>query len=129
MRRNRAPASKPTPDPFMEGVRLRRGAWLVIALYLGGLGASGCGAPSDRPEPAGKDTVSSIADVIARHSSELMGVPGVVGVYEGETHGHRVVRIMVAKRTPELVARLPSTLEGHSVEIEETGVVRPMRGR
>jgi hypothetical protein len=41
----------------------------------------------------------SIADVIARHAPERMKIPGVVGGYEGETSGRRVIRVMVVERT------------------------------
>ena len=73
--------------------------------------------------------MTAIAEVIARHAPELMKHPGVVGVYEGRTsRGATCIRIMVAKRTRELVARLPRTLEGYPVEIDETGVIEPMPG-
>lgn len=131
MRQIGAPASRPAPLPFGAGSRprSRAAASLAVALLLGAVvGAPGCRTTGDRPTPpAGSDTMNnSIADVIARHAPELMKIPGVVGVYEGETRGRRVIRIMVAKKTPELAARLPKTLEGHPVEIEETGVIRPM---
>jgi hypothetical protein len=68
-------------------------------------------------------------DVIQRHSDSLLTIPGVVGVYEGRTADNRpVIRIMVAKRTPEHDERLPKTLEGYPVEIEETGEIRPLQG-
>ena len=72
--------------------------------------------------------MAPIAQVIERRAPELMKIAGVVGVYEGETRRHApCIRIMVAKRTHELEARLPRRLEGYPVEIEETGVIRPMR--
>ncbi len=97
-------------------------ALLALALALGA--CHGGGAARHREE--GAPTVP-IAETIARHAPELMRIPGVVGVYEGESAAHApCIRIMVAKRTPELERRLPRTLEGHPVEIEETGVIRPM---
>ncbi len=68
-----------------------------------------------------------VAEVIAAHASELMGIPGVVGVYEGETRRHEpCVRIMVIERTRDLEAKLPRRLEGYPVEIEAGGPIRPM---
>ncbi len=97
-------------------------ALLALALVLGACHGGGAARA-----PKGGAATVPIAEVIARHAPELMRIPGVVGVYEGETAAHaRCIRIMVAKRTPELERRLPRTLEGHPVEIEETGVIRPM---
>jgi hypothetical protein len=74
--------------------------------------------------------VTPIAEVIARHAPDLMKIPGVVGVYEGETRRHQpCIRIMVDRRSPERDARLPRTLDGYPVEIEVTGVIRPMQDR
>lgn len=99
---------------------------LVLAACLG-LAAAGCerdreAGPSRRSAP-----VAPVADIIARHAPELMRVPGVVGVYEGETGRHTpCIRILVARRTSELEKRLPRELEGRPVEIEVTGVIRPL---
>jgi hypothetical protein len=68
----------------------------------------------------------SLSLVIARHATELMGVPGVVGVYEGETGGKPVLRVMVLSRADSTVKRIPTTLEGYDVEIEVSGPIKPM---
>jgi hypothetical protein len=68
-----------------------------------------------------------VRDVIASHAPELLKIPGVVGVYEGETASHTpCVRIMVVKRTRALEARLPRRLESYPVEIEAGGEVKPL---
>jgi hypothetical protein len=66
----------------------------------------------------------SITATIARHSAELLEIPGVVGVAEGAANGQPVVQILVVRRSPALVARLPQTLDGHPVVIVETGEIR-----
>lgn len=66
----------------------------------------------------------TVAATIERHSAELLAIPGVVGVSEGVREGRPVLQILVVRRTPELVARLPQSLEGHPVVIVETGVIR-----
>jgi hypothetical protein len=66
----------------------------------------------------------SVAAVIERHSAALLEVPGVVGVAEGERGGHTVVQILVERRTPELVGRLPQSLDGYPVVVVESGVLR-----
>ena len=66
----------------------------------------------------------SIASVIERRSTELLEVPGVVGVAQGEGDGQPVIQIMVERRTPELAARLPATLDGYRVVVVESGQIR-----
>jgi hypothetical protein len=101
-----------------------------MALFAGLLlGVSACRGPGTAKPAENPSPVTPIADTIVRHAPELMKIPGVVGVYEGETRRHvPCIRIMVERRTPELEHRLPRRLEGHPVEIDETGVIRPMRG-
>jgi hypothetical protein len=65
-----------------------------------------------------------ISTSIERHSAELLDIPGVVGVAEGISGGRSVVQILVVRRTPELVSRLPRTLDDHPVVVIETGEIR-----
>lgn len=67
-----------------------------------------------------------IAEVLAARTPELMAVPGVVGTYEGARGGAPVIVVMVERRTPELAARIPATLDGWPVTIEVTGALRAM---
>jgi hypothetical protein len=89
----------------------------------------GCRTSARTPAPpASPSAMRPVRDVITAHSAELMALPGVVGLYEGETSRHQpCIRIMVAERTHDLVARLPQHLEGYPVEIEESGTIHPMR--
>jgi Raf kinase inhibitor-like YbhB/YbcL family protein len=70
------------------------------------------------------DLAASIAQALERHADSLMAVPGVVGVAEGRCAGTPCIKVLVARRTPELARRIPATLEGHRVEIHETGEFR-----
>ncbi|HEX6615929.1 MAG TPA: hypothetical protein VF046_06445 [Gemmatimonadales bacterium] len=72
-----------------------------------------------------------IAHVIERHSPELLEIPGVVGVAEGERDRQPVVQILIVRRTPDLLARLPGTLDGYPVVVVESGEIRSQgeRGR
>jgi len=75
------------------------------------------------PEPA---STQSLSLVIARNATTLMGIPGVVGVYEGETGGKPVLRVMVLSRADSTLKRIPKTLEGYDVEVEVSGPIKPM---
>jgi hypothetical protein len=63
----------------------------------------------------------AIQTVLDENADTLMSVPGVVGAAVGESSGQPYVRVLVARKTPELVEQLPSSLEGYAVAVEETG--------
>lgn len=65
--------------------------------------------------------------VMKEHTEELMALPGVVGIYIGKTRDDQFcIRIMVEKKTKQLQKKIPKIIEGHPVEIDETGVIRPL---
>lgn len=74
---------------------------------------------------------AAINRVLAAHADEFMAIPGVVGVAVGLLDDGRTpcLQLLVARRTPELAARVPGTLEGHPVEIVESGEIRPLDTR
>lgn len=72
-----------------------------------------------------RDTAPDIATVLARHTDSLMAIRGVVGVGEGEQAGRPTVYVMVERRTAELEAALPDSLEGYAVVVSETGRIVP----
>ena len=80
-------------------------------------------APDAAPAPAPE---LPAALVIAKNATHLMGIPGVVGVYEGQTNGKPVLRVMVLSRADSTLRQIPKTLEGYAVEIEVSGPVKPM---
>ncbi len=68
-----------------------------------------------------------LTEVLARHTPELMRMPGVVGTAESRLpDGRPCILVMVARRTPELARALPATLEGWPVKVEETGEIHAM---
>jgi len=69
--------------------------------------------------------VLAIEQVLARHASEWMSLPGVVGTGIGLSHGTRCIRVMVTESTPEVSQRIPPDIDGYRVEIVVTGRVRP----
>jgi hypothetical protein len=67
--------------------------------------------------------------VLRAHDKELMAIPGVVGVYVGLLRDQKTtcLKVMAIKNTVELEQAVPKSLEGYEVEVEETGVIRPMK--
>lgn len=69
----------------------------------------------------------AIAAVLEEHSPGLIRTPGVAAVAESrDAQGQPCVLILVVRLTPELRARLPRTLEGWPVVVQESGEIRAM---
>ena len=79
--------------------------------------------PYEKPIPS-----RDINAVLRAHEDELMGIPGVVGVYVGLMEDGKTpcLKIMVVKKTKDLEQQVPKSLEGYPIIIEETGVIRPL---
>lgn len=67
--------------------------------------------------------------VLRDHDDSLMAIEGVVGVAVGllEDGKTTCLKVLVVRETPALVRRIPSSLEGYPVVVEETGVIRPLQ--
>ena len=81
-------------------------AWLFSATA-----ACAADGAKQRPEeePMGHKTIK---DVISDHAATLMARPGVVGVAQGECAGRPCIKVLVAKKIPELLGKIPSAIEG-----------------
>jgi len=66
----------------------------------------------------------SIAEVIREHARELMSIPGVVGAGQGLCEGKPCIKVFVIKKTPDLVQKIPDSLDGYPIMIEETGPIK-----
>jgi hypothetical protein len=68
--------------------------------------------------------------VLKDHDKELLAIPGVVGVYVGLLPDDKTpcLKVMVVKETEDLKRRIPNSIEGYPVLIEESGVIRPLKG-
>ena len=75
-------------------------------------------------------TRRDINAVLKDHDKELLAIPGVVGVYVGLLPDDKTpcLKVMVVKETEDLKRRIPKSIEGYPVLIEESGVIRPLRG-
>jgi len=63
----------------------------------------------------------SIREVLKSHTDELMAVPGVVGVAEGESQGRPCIRVFVADKNSEFLRGLPGTIDGYRLLVVESG--------
>ena len=103
---------------------------LIVTLLWGFLllsGAYGC-RTNDNHDQTNKDVMQGINKVLDSHSKEWMDISGVVGCYATvNDNGQPCIRIMIKKRTPELVKKLPTTIESYPVEIEESGEIKPLK--
>ena len=68
-----------------------------------------------------------IDSVLRSHTDSLLRISGVIGTAIGACDSVPCIKVLVVAATPELQRAIPKTLEGHTVVIEETGVVRPQR--
>ncbi|MHB8895621.1 MAG: hypothetical protein ACYC99_10655 [Candidatus Geothermincolia bacterium] len=69
-------------------------------------------------------TSTTIEGVKARHTAELMAMPGVAGVGIGQVNGRKVITVYLESSSPELKAGIPGTLEGFEVVTEVTGPIK-----
>jgi hypothetical protein len=103
---------------------------LVLLLALGislGFVSNGCSS-NEKDEVKTTMPTKDIITVQEAHTKELMAIPGVVGVYVGELDDKMpFIGVMVKKKTPELEKKIPKSLEGYPVKIDETGEIKPMK--
>jgi hypothetical protein len=100
-------------------------AAFALALFVTFLPA-GCG-PHRSGESLTPTPARPLADVLAAHTPEWMRIPGVVGTAESQLDdGRPCILVLVVRLTPEMRRRLPSTIEGWPVRIEETGEIHAM---
>jgi hypothetical protein len=94
-------------------------AILLLVLFF-----PGCHASAQRGVP-----VRDINDVLRDHDKELMAIPGIVGVYVGALDDNKTacLRVMAIRKTSELERKIPKSLEGYKVILEESGEIRPLK--
>jgi len=76
-------------------------------------------SPQRDPMPA-----KAIEEVLRDHAKSLMSLPGVVGTGQGRCEGKPCIKVFVIQKTDDLNQKIPKTLEGYPVEVEETGRVK-----
>ena len=73
-----------------------------------------------------KVPTKTIVEVLKEHTEELMSLPGVVGTAQGLCNDNPCIKVLVIEKTPELAQKIPNSLEGYPVMIEETGEIRAL---
>ena len=63
----------------------------------------------------------TVREVLKKHTSNLMAVPGVVGIGEGKCQGMPCILVFVVKKNKEMVRQVPNSIEGYTVQIKESG--------
>ena len=107
------------------------GLCLVVVVILFSMA---CSAATQSPvNQTGRQesmTRKDINVVLKDHDKELLAIPGVVGVYVGLLSDNKTpcLKVMVVKGTEELKRKIPKSIEGYPVVIEESGVIRPLKG-
>ena len=68
----------------------------------------------------------TIQEVLEEQTDQWMAMAGVVGTAIGESDGRSCIKVFVARKTDELLAKIPGSVDGHPVVIEETGEFRAL---
>jgi hypothetical protein len=120
------------PVTFMTRNGRRRGSYSVlcrVTVILAVMQCVGCRVnvtnASSHPQDMARRDINA---VLSEHDDALMAIEGVVGVYVGLLEDEKTpcLKVMVVRQTPELTRRIPSSLEGYPVVVEETGIIRPL---
>ena len=73
-----------------------------------------------------KQVTKSIEEALRDHTEELMSLPGVTGTAQGLCDDEPCIKVYVIKQTPELDEKIPDTLEGYKVVVEEIGEIKAL---
>jgi hypothetical protein len=107
----------------MADLIVNPGKLLTVIALLAFMAALGSCAPSGDMQQKKEDSVQKrgIEEVLREHTPGIMAIEGVTGTAEGLCGDRPCIKVYVARKTPELTARIPSSIEGYPVEVEETG--------
>jgi len=106
--------------------------WITIVLLnIGAISAAGnltgcsCTGPSglEKGQSMPERTIKQVQE---EHTDEWMAIPGVEGTAIGLFEGKPCIKIFTSKKPQEVRAKIPSTVEGYPVIIEETGSFRAL---
>ena len=81
---------------------------------------------SDFSQKGNPMTTKRIEEVLKEHTQAIMAIPGVVGVGQGLCKKKPCIKVFVIKKTTNLGQRIPDTLDGYPVMVEETGEIEAL---
>lgn len=100
----------------------------LIMLFLGiiaGILFTSCSKKTTEKYKGENQMLSlTIEQVQKKYQDQIMELPGVVGIGIGAVDSQKVIKVLVIKKTKKLDQKIPKSLEGYSVLIEETGEIR-----
>ena len=89
-----------------------------------------CAGPNKTVDRPDRDVTGLPEPSIERAHKQLtdsvIDLPGVAGVGIGECDGRPCLKVMVEEMTPELSEAIPNSVDGFTVEVEETGPFRAL---
>jgi len=103
----------------------------IILLKIGAMSAAGNLAGCSYTGPSDFEKGESMPDrtieqVLKDRTDDWMAIPGVEGTAIGLSEGKPCIRIFTSRKPQEVRGKIPSTVEGYPVIIEETGAFRAL---
>ena len=103
----------------------------IVLLNICAISAAGILAGCSYTGPSGLEKGQpmperTIEQVLKDKTDQWMAIPGVEGTAIGLSEGKPCIRIFTSSKPQEIRAKIPSTVEGYPVIIEETGAFRAL---
>lgn len=113
-------------ESLIKRLKYTRAAVLVIvAVFIAGI--FGCAERSNVDSEQAVDmSRKTIEQVQKEHTEEWMAIDGVEGIAIGLYKNKPCIKIFSSKKADNLRGKIPSTVEGYPVIIEETGTFRAL---
>jgi len=104
---------------------------VIVLLNIGAISAAGilagCSYSGHGDLEKGRSMPErTIEQVQEEHTDGWMAIPGVEGTAIGLFEGKPCIKIFISSKPQEVRDKIPSTVEGHTVIIEETGAFRAL---
>jgi hypothetical protein len=101
----------------------------VLGMFMAALGGGWAGCAGDKAnKQTGYENMAEepIEKVLKKHAGSLMKLEGVVGIGEGLCEGKPCIKVFLTRKTPELEKKIPASLDGYPVILEETGAFKAL---
>ena len=104
-------------------------AMVPLLVLIAFFAASSVSCSRHMPRHSTSGPLRDIKAVLADHDKDLLAIPGVVGVYVGLTADQKTscLKVMLARKDPNLERQIPRELEGYPVVTEVTGEIHPLK--